>query len=268
MRTHAWLTTGDRHYLVMQYVSGGSLADLVDNEGPLDWQRAARYVADVGEGLIEVHRRGIVHRDVKPSNILWDTRKDEALLTDFGVGARLDDPAAVAGSIPFMAPEAFDGHVSPALDVYSLAATLFCLVTGSTPFAGPRISDYGSRFAAVCRNPTRAAQASPNPSSGSSAGLAPDPVRRPDLKDFVASLRGRLNQLMVDALTMSKPRPGPIPATEVATGVLPALPGQPITEPATAPPAAVELRLIVSRQAAAGVYQPVATTHPRAPRAS
>ena len=118
----------------MQYVSGGSLSDLLKSEGPLDWQRAARYVADVGEGLLEVHERGIVHRDVKPANILWDPRRDEALLTDFGVAARLADPAAIAGSIPYMAPEAFDGRVSPSLDVYSLAATFFHLVTGSAPF--------------------------------------------------------------------------------------------------------------------------------------
>ncbi len=111
------------------------------SEGPLDWQRAARYVADVGEGLLEVHARGIVHRDVKPANILWDPRRDEALLTDFGVAARLADPAAVAGSIPYMAPEAFDGRVSPSLDVYSLAATFFHLVTGSAPFPSSRIAD-------------------------------------------------------------------------------------------------------------------------------
>src|SRR5271157_4334707 len=102
VRVYAWLTVHDHHYLVMQYVSGGSLADLLKSDGPLDWQRAARYVADVGEGLLEVHARGIVHRDVKPANILWDPRRDEAMLTDFGVGARLDDSAAVAGSIPYM----------------------------------------------------------------------------------------------------------------------------------------------------------------------
>ena len=140
VRVYAWLTVGDQHYLVMQYVSGGSLSDLLKSEGPLDWQRAARYVADVGEGLLEVHARGIVHRDVKPANILWDPRRDEALLTDFGIAARLADPADVAGSIPYMAPEALDGRVSPSLDVYSLAATFFHLVDrlGAVPLVADR----------------------------------------------------------------------------------------------------------------------------------
>ena len=66
VQVYAWVTVGEQHYLVMQYVAGGSLADLLKAEGPLDWQRAARYVADVGEGLLEVHAQGIVHRDVKP----------------------------------------------------------------------------------------------------------------------------------------------------------------------------------------------------------
>ena len=166
VRVYAWLTVHEQHYLVMQYVSGGSLADLLKSEGSLDWQRAARYVADVGDGLLEVHARGIVHRDVKPANILWDPRRDEAVLTDFGVGARLDDAAAVAGSIPYMAPEAFDGRVSPSLDVYSLAATFFHLVTGSSPFPSSRIADLKAgdppgpaRSRPAVRRPPRAARA-------------------------------------------------------------------------------------------------------------
>ena len=134
VQVYAWVTVGEQHFLIMQYVAGGSLADRLKAEGPLDWQRAARYVADVGEGLLEVHEQGIVHRDVKPANILWDPKRDEAVLTDFGVGSWLADPASVAGSLPYMAPEAYDGQVSPALDVYSLASTLFHLVTGSQPF--------------------------------------------------------------------------------------------------------------------------------------
>ncbi len=163
VRVHAWLTVQDHHYLVMQYVSGGSLSDLMKREGPLDWQRAARYVADVGEGLLEVHAREIVHRDVKPANILWDPRTDEALLTDFGVAARLADLANIAGSIPYMAPEAFEGRVSPSLDVYSLAATFFHLVTGSSPFPSSRIADLKEAISRGLPDPDKRCEGLPEP---------------------------------------------------------------------------------------------------------
>ncbi|MFI5460595.1 MAG: serine/threonine-protein kinase [Isosphaerales bacterium] len=136
-----WVESEQDPVLVLQYVLGGSLADRLVREGPLEWQTAARYVADVGEGLLAVHAKGIVHRDVKPANILWDPEIDEALLTDLGVGARLGDATDLAGTIPYMAPEAFAGKVSPALDVYGMAATLYTLVTGHKPFAGPTIAD-------------------------------------------------------------------------------------------------------------------------------
>jgi serine/threonine protein kinase len=266
VRVYSWLPVHEHHYLVMQYVSGGSLADLLKRDGPLDWQRAARYAADVGEGLVEVHARGIVHRDVKPANILWDPVKDEALLTDFGVGARLDDPAAVAGSIPYMAPEAFEGRVAPSLDVYSLASTLFYLVTGSTPFAGPQISDYTQQIRRGLPDTDPRCAGIPEPLERIiRAGLTPDPARRPNLNDFVTTLRGNLNQLLVDVLKMSKASCESVPATELATGGVAKPAGEPSTEPEPAPPAPVDLRLIVSRPIGAGLFQPVAATHPQVP---
>jgi serine/threonine protein kinase len=237
VRVYSWLSVRDHHYLVMQYVSGGSLGDLLKRDGPLDWQRAGRYVADVGEGLVEVHARGIVHRDVKPANVLWDPIRDEALLTDFGVASRLGDPAAVSGSLPYMAPEAFDGRVSPSLDVYGLAATLFHLVTGSPPFRGSRAAELRDQILRGLPDPDPRCLGLPEPLERLiRAGLSADPDRRPGLRAFVASLRGSLNQLLADTLSL----------------------------PATAPfsPAPVELRLQVSRLADGGRYEPVAATHP------
>jgi serine/threonine protein kinase len=241
VQVYAWVTVGEQHYLVMQYVAGGSLADLVKLEGPLDWQRAARYVADVGEGLLAVHAQGIVHRDVKPSNILWEPKRDEAVLTDFGVGSRLVDPASVAGSLPYMAPEAYDGHVSPALDVYGLASTLFHLVTGSQPFAGTRISDLKEQIARGLPDPDVRCEGLPGPLERViRAGLGASPDRRPGLKEFVSHLRGSLNQLMADSL--SHPNSAP------------------------SPQAPVSIRLNVSRRTDGGRYEPVATTHPQPDR--
>jgi serine/threonine protein kinase len=241
VQVYAWVTVGEQHYLVMQYVAGGSLADLLKAEGPLYWERAARFVADVGDGLLAVHAEGIVHRDVKPANILWEPKTNEAVLTDFGVGSRLADPASVAGSLPYMAPEAYDGHVSPALDVYSLASTLFHLVTGSQPFAGTRISDLKEQIARGLPDPDPRCTGLPKPlEQVIRAGLTPSPDRRPGLKEFVASLRGALNQLMADALT--------------------------VTNGAARPQAPVSIRLNVSRRTDGGRYEPVATTHPQPDR--
>src|SRR5262249_23770044 len=118
---------------------GGSLADRLRRQGPLPWHEAARYVADVAEGLALAHARGIVHRDIKPDNILRDTECDEALLTDFGIAAHLTQAATVAGTPPYTAPEAYEGRALPGMDVFSLAATLFHLTTGEAPFVGDTI---------------------------------------------------------------------------------------------------------------------------------
>jgi serine/threonine protein kinase len=238
VRVHSWLAVNEQHYLVLQYVSGGALDDRILREGPLDWQRGARYIADVGEGLAAVHSRGIIHRDIKAANILWDPDRDEALLTDFGVAARLGDPSSVGGSLPYMAPDAFDGRVSPALDVYSLAATLFHLVTGSAPFPGPQVSDLLRQIAAGLPDPDPRCTGLPEPLERIiRAGLAADPRRRPGLREFIGTLRGTLNQLMVDSLTIS------------VSG--------------SSRPAPVDLRLNVLREVTPGQYEPLATTHPQ-----
>ena len=241
VQVYAWVTVGEQHFLIMQYVPGGSLADRLKTEGPLDWQRAARYVADVGEGLLEVHKQGIVHRDVKPANILWDPKRDEAILTDFGVGSWLADAASVAGSLPYMAPEAYDGEVSPALDVYSLASTLFHLVTGSQPFRGKGISDYKEQIAQGLPDPDSRCRGLPAPLERViRAGLKASPEERPELREFVAMLRGSLNQLMADTLSVPKD--------------------------AARPQGPVSLRLNVKRLVNGGRYELVATTHPQPDR--
>jgi serine/threonine protein kinase len=266
VRVYTWLTVHYQDYLLMQYVPGGSLADLLRREGPLDWQRAGRYVADVGEGLMEVHARGIIHRDVKPANILWDPRRDEAVLTDFGIASRLADPASVAGSFPYMAPEALDGVIAPSLDVYGLAATFFHLVTGSPPFPGPRLSHLKEQLGRGLPDPDPRCAGLPEPLERIiRAGLSPDPGRRPGLKDFVILLRGTLNQLLADTFTMSVPLAGSIPSTEVSAGAGPKPTGEPTTEREPPRQGPVDLRLIVSRHDGPQGYVTVAATHPQQP---
>src|SRR5262249_15100842 len=131
VQVYAWRQSGDEYYLVMQYVPGRSLKARFEAEGPLGWRQAACYIADVAEALGHVHARGIVHRDIKPANLLWDETTDEVLLSDFGVSAWLAEAdREAAGTAWYMAPEAFEARSGLASDVYSLAATLFHLVTG------------------------------------------------------------------------------------------------------------------------------------------
>jgi serine/threonine protein kinase len=222
--------------LVLQYVPGGSLAERVRQEGPLPWPTAARYVADAAEGLLNVHRAGIVHRDVKPSNLLWDSEHDEALLTDFGLSARLAEATGAAGTPYFMAPEAFDGHSSPAMDVYGLAASLFWLVTGFPPFVG--LTAAGVQRQARRGLPETDARCVGMPRALEQlirAGLAADPARRPELCEFAAALRGCLNQLLADTLLL---------------------------EVGPERPAPVRLALSVLRQVEARNFRPVAASHP------
>jgi serine/threonine protein kinase len=237
VQVYAWreAPTGE-HYLVLQYVPGGSLADRVGREGPLPWAPAARYVADVAEGLLAVHARDVVHRDVKPANILWDPEADEALLTDFGISVRIVECDTKGGTPFYMPPEAFEGVVSPAQDVYALAASLFWLTTGSVPFPGPTAADVKAQARRGLADPEPRFTVLPAPLEDLiRAGLAAEQARRPSLAEFVASLRGALNQLLADSLLV---------------------PGGP------AAPAPVQVRLTVSRQADRYTFVPVATTRP------
>jgi serine/threonine protein kinase len=201
VRVFAWREANDEHFLVLEYVAGGSLADRLKAEGPLDWQQAARYVADVADGLLAVHHQGIIHRDIKPANILWDPQRDEALLTDFGVSARLSDPLGMAGTLPFMAPEALAGRTVVSSDVYSLAASLFQLVTGDVPFPGTSARALADQIAQGLVDPDPRCRALPESLERIiRAGLAAKPERRPLLPDFLDALRGCLNQLLADSL--------------------------------------------------------------------
>jgi serine/threonine protein kinase len=240
VRVRQWLSPRagfpQEHYLVLGYVAGGSLGDRLKNEGPFDWRLAVRYAADVGEGLLAVHACGVLHRDIKPDNILWDRDRDEAVLTDFGVSARLGNVRR-AGTPLYMAPEAFWGRAIQASDVYSLSASLFCLVTGLPPFladtwqeverlARGGLPEDDPRFAGIPEAVEQIIR----------SGLAPDQARRPPLPQFVQMLRGAFNQSLADGLAPPAAGAGPAP---------------------------VDLRLVVRRQVAPETWQAVATTRPQ-----
>jgi eukaryotic-like serine/threonine-protein kinase len=132
-----------RHFFTMKYVEGGSLAQAIGGN-PLPAPRAARLLAKVARAVHYAHQRGVLHRDLKPNNILLDTG-DEPQLTDFGLAkimahdAALTRSVAVMGSASYMAPEQARGQtrqITTAADIYSLGAVLYETLTGRPPFDG------------------------------------------------------------------------------------------------------------------------------------
>jgi serine/threonine protein kinase len=128
------------HYLAVRYVPGASLADLLERAGTLPLPAILRIVAEVASGLGEIHRRNLVHRDVKPGNILLD-RSGSAALTDFGLARGTADTILTAvgrivGTVDYMAPELIRGETArPASDVYALGCVVFECLAGRAPFA-------------------------------------------------------------------------------------------------------------------------------------
>lgn len=204
VQVYAWRQAGDEHYLVMQYVRGQSLKSRLETHGAFGWRLAAQYIADVAEALGHVHTRGVIHRDIKPANLLWDEATNEVLLSDFGVSAWVADAdRGAAGTGFYMAPEVLHGGGGLPADVYSLAATLFQLVTGEVPFPAKSWPELAARVAAGLPNPDpRCAVIPAGVERVIRAGLTADPVRRPSLAAFAAELRGCLNQLLADSLVL------------------------------------------------------------------
>jgi len=128
-------------FIVMELVEGENLAERVAAGGPLPWQEAFAIGEQVAAALAAAHAHGLVHRDVKPANIMLG-RDGRAKVTDFGIAqaaqaATLTRTGMVLGSANYVAPEqAKGGHVGPAADLYSLGCVLFEAVTGETPYHG------------------------------------------------------------------------------------------------------------------------------------
>ncbi len=134
---------GPLHFLVMEYVDGSSLQELVARHGPMDWLRAAHYIRQGASGLSHAHKAGLVHRDIKPANLLLD-RAGTVKLLDMGLARFFNDDSDglskkyaenVLGTADYLAPEqALGSDVDIRADIYSLGATFYFILTGRTPF--------------------------------------------------------------------------------------------------------------------------------------
>jgi len=175
-------------YLAMELVPGESLQRRVERTGPLPSDRAAWIAAQVARGLAAAHARGLIHRDVKPANVLL-RGEDEALLADFGLakdlaagGERLTATGELLGTPAYMAPEqALGGPVDARTDVYGVAATLYFALTGRPPHQQATAIGTLESIATRAPTPPRAVRpdVAPAVEAACLAGLARAPADRP-----------------------------------------------------------------------------------------
>jgi serine/threonine-protein kinase len=135
---------GDANFIVMEFIDGKSLGDVIKDEGPLLPERASEIAADVAKALERAHNAGLVHRDVKPNNIML-TSSGQTKVTDFGIVRALGSDAEqqmtqtgmVIGTAAYLSPEQAQGNAIDARsDVYALGIVLYEMLTGDTPFSG------------------------------------------------------------------------------------------------------------------------------------
>jgi serine/threonine-protein kinase len=128
-----------RHYIVMEFVEGPSCADLIREQSQLDVDDAVRYVSDACHGLDYAHRAGVIHRDVKPGNLLISSEAGTLKLADFGIAkaaehTRITQVGSVLGTAAYLSPEQARGEeAGPASDIYSLGVCAYQFLAGRLP---------------------------------------------------------------------------------------------------------------------------------------
>jgi eukaryotic-like serine/threonine-protein kinase len=222
-------------YIVMEYVSGGDLKRLIDRRGRLPGQELARLGDEVCAGLAHAHERGVIHRDIKPHNILLD-ENGHAKVTDFGVARALDTTLATRtgfflGTVLYSSPEQLQGHnVTPKSDVYSFGATLYQAAAGEPPFTGQTPIEIASQH--VSKEPTppreRGAEVNGDLEALILGCLAKDPDDRPTAEEVRSQLDA---QIRTAAATQAQPAVPAAPAASVGAAQASAAPPPPAGRP-------------------------------------
>ena len=192
---HSVAESGEFVYYVMAFVDGETLAERVRTRGPLTGTDGARVLREVAWALAHAHSQGLVHRDVKPDNILLEAGTGRALVADFGIAAAIADSNAhgVAGTPEFMSPEQASGaSIDARSDVYSLGATAFYAFSGRLLFEGRTATEVLAKHATeVAPSLVSSGIAVPRKIAALvDRCLAKDPAHRPATADAVAEQLG------------------------------------------------------------------------------
>ncbi|WP_129672075.1 Stk1 family PASTA domain-containing Ser/Thr kinase [Candidatus Chloroploca sp. Khr17] len=201
---------GDVHYIVMEYVDGTDLKTLILREGPLPVARAIDLATQIARGLQAAHRAGMIHRDIKPQNVIV-THDGQAHVTDFGVAkshlsTALTETGISFGTVDYLSPEQAQGRPATAQsDIYALGIVLYEMVTARLPFTGDNAVAVAMKHVSEAPVPPR--RLNPAIPPGLEAlilrALAKDPAQRPrDAQEFI-NLLSNYSQLAQQATTMN-----------------------------------------------------------------
>lgn len=233
---HDVITVDGRQWLVMEYVPGESLAARLKRDHRLDAALVARLGAQIGSALAAAHALGIVHRDVKPANILLE-QSGEAKLGDFGIARGATDPqltaeGMISGTPAYLAPEVVEGEApSAASDVWAFGGTIYSAVEGELPYGDDtNVMSLIRRIATTGpRAPRHAGPLRPI----LEAAFRRDPSERPSMRDLVEQLDDVLRQTQQTPIGLSRLRNAPRSGVHVAT---PRPQSSPTATPRTAAP--------------------------------
>ncbi|HEY0483406.1 MAG TPA: diguanylate cyclase [Kofleriaceae bacterium] len=213
-------------YFVMELVEGQPLSEVLRAQLERnEWfptAAIAQVALEIGDALDAMHEVGVIHRDVKPANILLDRERDRAVLVDVGVAVRAGDQRDAAGTPGFAAPESFLEHAdAPTTDVYGLAATVYCMLTGKPPFgAGPAPQVVQRQVAEPLPPPS---ELRPSLSEAVDAvlakALAPAAKKRwASASTFSIALARALDRLPEEPIAITRPPPDPIQVAQALLG--------------------------------------------------